>query len=367
MAPLGALARYLNTLVFQFSSAEALLRLKGDEKPDLVVGYGCDSVGTALYAKRRKLPFVHFTFGSLFDLIATYEDEKRAWGIEAIGYTRRAEGAMVRTLQFQAFLERRMAARADMLIVPCNLRREEVIRNFHVPAERVAVVPMGVDVTAFQPTVSPSVARAKLGLAPDAFVLLTIGQSIWRKGILYLFEAIREIDRELPANAKFLIAGFHQRELVERQAAQRGIKDRVICLGPQSHEEVRELYTACDGFVLPSVEEGFGLVILEALAVGLPLVVTRVGCAPDLLADGESALIVAQRDVRALGAALLRLCRDSKLRESLRSNGLRVARSCTWDLTGAKLHAVYERVLDERRSRIRQHGPVHTNEATIMS
>jgi glycosyltransferase involved in cell wall biosynthesis len=288
---------------------------------------------------------VHFTFGSLLDLMQTYRTEQRIWGRAACGYTFRAEAAMLCLRNLQASLERRIAARADKLIVPCTLRREEVVRNFRVPAVKVTVVPLGVEAAAFQPQVARAEVRRKLGLDNKAFVFLTVGQSIWRKGILWLLEAVAGIRRELTPDVQFVLAGFPQRELIEQHIRQRGLETNFRCLGVLPHAEVHNLYALADAFVLPSVEEGFGLVILEAVAAGLPLVTTRIGCAPDLLTHGRDALVVELRDAVGMGAALLRVWREPELRERLRTGGRAVAAHWTWERTAAGLHQVYAEVL----------------------
>jgi glycosyltransferase involved in cell wall biosynthesis len=117
----------------------------------------------------------------------------------------------------------------------------------------------------------------------------------------------------------------------------------VRVLGPVSDAELESLYRAADVFALPSVNEGFGLAVLEALAAGLPAVVSDLDVFRTFLDDGESALMAPVGDDHALAAALVRAATSPELATRLRAGGQRVAMDHGWDRAAAAHEAAYAR------------------------
>ena len=116
-------------------------------------------------------------------------------------------------------------------------------------------------------------------------------------------------------------------------------------LGPVSDEELEGLYLAADLFALPSTKEGFGLAVLEALAAGLPAVVSDLDVFRTYLSDGDSALMAPVGDHAALAEALVRAARDPELVARLRAGGRVVAARHGWDAAAAAHEAAYARFL----------------------
>jgi glycosyltransferase-like protein len=247
--------------------------------------------------------------------------------------------------------ERSIAAPDHVLVVSdpwiARLRDE-----FGVRAQRV---PNGVDLERFRPPRDPSeraAARAAAGLR-DELAILTVGGIEPRKGSLTLLRAFAAARRALPARRPvLLVAGgatlFDHRDEIGRFHALRealGLDGEVRVLGPVSDAEMEGLYRAADVFALPSVKEGFGLAVLEALAAGLPTVVSDLDVFATYLADGESALMAPVGDDLALADALVRAAADERLAQRLREGGRAVAERHGWDAAAAAHEAAYERFL----------------------
>lgn len=211
---------------------------------------------------------------------------------------------------------------------------------------RVEMIPNGVDLTRFRPSEDP-IARAKLraslSIAPDAPVLLTVGAIMPRKGQDLLLESWRELSKSFP-EAHLVLVGpradlndpkleeFRKRvaSLVEAS----GASDRVHFVG--TADDVEEYLRAADVFVLASKREGFPNSVLEAMATGLPVVVTPfVGRSPSMGREDEHYLL-AEPEAGALAAALSRLLANVELRTRIGENGLRLVRD----------HSDVERSLD---------------------
>jgi glycosyltransferase-like protein len=223
---------------------------------------------------------------------------------------------------------------------------------FGVEAELVA---NGVDGERFRPARDDgerAAARDAAGLDSE-LAILTVGGIEPRKGSLTLLRAFAAARTAMPERRPvLLVAGgatlFDHRDEIGRFDALREeleLDGDVRVLGPVSDTELEGLYRAADLFALPSVKEGFGLAVLEALAAGLPAIVSDLDVFRSFLADGDSALMAPVGDDRALAAALVRAAESPALAERLRAGGRAVAARHGWDRAAAAHEAAYERFL----------------------
>jgi glycosyltransferase-like protein len=225
-------------------------------------------------------------------------------------------------------------------------------RDFGVTAELVS---NGVDAGRYAPVAQGrgrAAARVRLA-ARDRFVILTIGGIEPRKGSIELLEAFARLRARAPGlSARLVIAGgatlFDYRDEIDRfheRRAQLGLAaEDVLTLGPQTDAELDGLLAAADAFAFPSRKEGFGLVALEALACGLPLVCSDLPVFGTFLADGDSALMTPAGDVESLAAALERVATDERLRRRLRRGGAAVVAAHDWDRSALEHERAYARI-----------------------
>jgi glycosyltransferase-like protein len=224
--------------------------------------------------------------------------------------------------------------------------------EFGVGADLVA---NGVDTDRYRPphdAAERAAARAAAGLDGE-LAILTVGGIEPRKGSLALLRAFAAARAALPERRPvLLLAGgatlFDHRDEIGRFHTLReelGLDGDVRVLGPVSDPELEGLYRASDVFALPSVKEGFGLAVLEALACGLPAVVSDLDVFRTFLTDGESALMAPVGDDRALAAALVRAAADPRLAHRLREGGRAVAARHGWTAAAAAHEAAYARFL----------------------
>ena len=155
--------------------------------------------------------------------------------------------------------------------------------------------------------------RAELKMAADAQLLGMACRLVEQKGIPYALEAMRRIRSDFP-RAHLVIAGDgEQASELRRLASRLGIADRVHWLGWRA--DAADLMAALDVFLLPSLREGFGLVLLEAMSRRLPIVASHVGAIPEIVIDGETGILVEPRNVDQLAKAMTRLLNDRALRK----------------------------------------------------
>ncbi len=239
-----------------------------------------------------------------------------------------------------AALQDRSIARAARCYVVSNLWRKKLKERYGIDA---AVVPNGVDLRRFSP-VSPAerlALRRELDFGTGPF-FVTIGGIEARKNTLGLLEAFALVRAARP-NARLIVAGGASvfdhgayRRAFEARQAELGLGDEaVVVLGVLTDAEIVALLRAADAFVFPSLVEGFGLVVLEALACATPVVTSALAPFTEYLPN-DAALLVDPRDPRALATGMLRALQPY-VRRRLRANGLDVAGSFTWEAS-ARAH-----------------------------
>lgn len=216
---------------------------------------------------------------------------------------------------------------------------------------RISVVYNGLSASAFAPSAGREELRRELGAGPDEVLVGTAGHFAPLKGQEDLVRAAARVLAGAPS-ARFALAGGaiypawrDYRENVLALIRALGLEGRIVC--PGNREDLSSFLAALDVFVLPSWSEGFGRSALEAMAAGLPVVATAVGGVPEVVAEGETGILVSPRDPGALSAAVLRLVRDGNLRAKLGAAGRERAKLFTAEKTVSGVVEVY-RSLGER-------------------
>ena len=302
-----------------------------DERPDVVHAHFWMSAYAALEAARPLgIPVVH-TFHAL--------------GV----VKRRHQGAMDTSPPGRIEIERRIMRQVDRIVATCTDEVFELVRQ-GADARRISVVPCGVDLKLFRPD-GP--------LAPREGArrrLVTVGRLVERKGVGNVVEALAGLpDTELVIaggpDARDL-DGHPEVERLRRLARRRGVADRVTLLGRLGRSEVPRLLRSADAVACVPWYEPFGIVPLEAMACGVPVVATAVGGMIDTVVDGQTGVHVPPRRPRDLAAATLPLLADAALRRGLGAAGSRRARErYGWGRIAAATQGSYAAVLPTRETR----------------
>lgn len=201
------------------------------------------------------------------------------------------------------------------------------------------IIPMGCNTSYF----SPDHRKENYFSQGNKKVVLFVGRLAEKKGTAYLIRAMRQVD------ALLVIAGGGPLEAdCKALTSQLHMEERVRFLGAKPHTELRTLFASADLFAAPSVTakggdvEGFGLVILEAMASGLPVVASRSGGITDLITDGENGLLAPERDADQLADRINRLLGDDALRRELSLASRRTACRFDYSVIAEKYHHVIE-------------------------
>ena len=297
-------------------------------RPDLVHAhtYGTNQVAVARRIRRRH--------GTPFILTAHFHP---IWSIE---------GGWVRH-RLRSFYDRYLAGPvvhdASALIVQTR-EEERLIRSTGIPLPRVVVVPPGYSPRSSAPA-DRNAFRDRFGIS-DPYVLF-VGRLASNKGLLDLVEAFARVAASDPT-ARLVLIGEDggMRETVLARARARGLERRVDLTGHVEDPAVVDAaYRDARLFVLPSEYEAFGLVLLEALAQGTPVVASRVGGIPEVVEDGRAGLLVPPRSPEALAEAILRLWNDRGLARRLGEYGRQaIVPRYSWDALADRLDALYGEV-----------------------
>jgi glycosyltransferase involved in cell wall biosynthesis len=182
------------------------------------------------------------------------------------------------------------------------------------PPHKVTRVHYGLDF-AEPPADARDALRAELHLPDDALLVGAVSRLIEQKGLPYALDAFAVVMDEFPHAVLLIVGDGDQRGALESQADALGLGDRVRFLGWRA--DIHPIMAALDVFIMPSLWEGFGLALLEAMAHGLPVIASNISALPEIVVDGETGLLVPPRDVGGLAAALRHLLADDALRAQM--------------------------------------------------
>ncbi|MBJ7357671.1 D-inositol-3-phosphate glycosyltransferase [Nocardioides sp.] len=247
--------------------------------------------------------------------------------------------------------EEQVVEAADMLIANTDIEAKQLIELYDADPGRVEVVHPGVDLDVFRPLAAAE-ARAGLGLPVDADVLLFAGRIQPLKAPDVLLHAVAEmLDRDPGRRSRLVVpvvggpsgSGLDKPQALADLAADLGIADVVRFVPPVSQTELARWYAAATAVAVPSYNESFGLVAVEAQATGTPVVAAAVGGLTTVVRDGHSGLLVEGHEAHDWAVALTRLLDDDELRVRLETGALQQARLFSWDVTADRTLEVYER------------------------
>ena len=242
------------------------------------------------------------------------------------------------------FPESRSVGKASRLIAVSHATKEEFVKHYEVDEAKIDVVWEGIDMRFFRHQDGAAL-RERLNIK-DENVLLYVGFSTPRKGLEYLGQALALLERDV----KLIIVGRWEKGYRQRFLRAAGDEaSRIIETGYVQEDQMPFYYSLADVLVLPSLLEGFGLPLVEAMACGTPVVATNVGSIPEVV--GDAGLLVPPGDHRALADCLNRLLRDGALRRRLGSRGRQRAEThFSRERMAGDTLAVYERFVAGRRS-----------------
>lgn len=229
--------------------------------------------------------------------------------------------------------------RVRKVITDSEFSRQRIIERLGVQPEKVVTIPCGVDKNHFYPRAVAEIAavKARYGL-PETY-LLTVGTLEHRKNLDRLFRAW---ERSTPINNGTALVVVGQSGRPFRSLRFDHLPDRILFIPFVSDPDLPSLYSGALALVMPSLYEGFGLPVVEAMACGIPVIASRAGALPEVVSDAGR--LVDPYDVDDISQTIVQLVGDPVLREDYAAKGLSRAMAFSWDRTAALIEAVLEQV-----------------------
>ncbi len=246
------------------------------------------------------------------------------------------------------FFEERMLERSNRIIAVSDFTRRELLKYYKVKEAKIRVIHNGVDVNKFKPAADRLKAKAELGFNPEDKAILSVGRLYARKGLFTLIESMSLVTRKFE-NAKFIIAGkglSNEMNKLVSYAAKLGVKDNIVFTGYFPDRKLPRLYQAADIFAFSTFYENLPFAVLEALSTELPVVTTRVGGIPEMIADGNNGFLVESSNPKELADRILYCLEHPAVASEM---GLRarkiIENNFDWRLIVKKVVKVYDEAL----------------------
>lgn len=236
--------------------------------------------------------------------------------------------------QSRSFLKRLVYNNAKVCIAASN-KIKEYFESIN--CESIAIIPNGIDLKRFE-NLDRQKNKIKLGLKNE-FVIMTIARLEKVKGIEYLIKAVKS----LSIDYKLLIIGDgSERANLENLSKQLGLKKNIQFLGQTENNKIPEYLSTADCFVLPSISEGFGIVILEAMAARVPVIATKVGGILDIIENNKTGILVESENSKEISEALLKLYSQPETANQLADNALHGLNKYNWKSIAEKVYDIYK-------------------------
>jgi glycosyltransferase involved in cell wall biosynthesis len=304
----------------------------------LITGNPLVRLGGELPARSlsQRLDVLHMTYGaplwSAAPIVLTVHD---------ICYATNPEWFSPRDLRVLTTVVPRSIRVAAHVITDSDSARREIIDHYHVPEEKISSIPIGAGEGAMPITLEEARHElAALGLNLERPYLLTVGNLQPRKNLIRLVEAFNQLVSSGHDIDLVIVGPRHFRADEVFQAAQ-PVSGRVHLTGYVSDRQLAACYRCSTAFVLPSLYEGFGLPVLEAMAHGVPVACSNAGALPEVA--GDAAVLFDPHFVEAITAAVSSIVSDSSLRERLGRAGKARAAEFSWKRTAELTLAVYQK------------------------
>jgi len=244
----------------------------------------------------------------------------------------------------------RLIRRLTRILVPSESTRMDVIRAAGVPRERIEVIPLGVDQARFSPRDRDAARRRviqKVGLRPP-WVLYVSRIEHPGKNHVRLIEAFERLRARMDARLLLVGADWTGAEEVHRRAARSRAAHDIVFAGFMDPADLPDLYAASDAVVFPSLYEGFGLPVLEAMACGAAVACANRSSLPEVA--GDAAILFDPTDIEQMASAMERLIGDPAVREDLSARGTLRSREFTWRRTAERTLAAIRSVANSGRT-----------------
>jgi glycosyltransferase involved in cell wall biosynthesis len=314
------------TLVRKFLDQRRLVKSYVNNGIDLVVSHCTPSLFPALRHLSEKPLICHFHGPRYLERVV--------------------EGANAVSVRLSKYVEHKVYARTQHVITLSHYMKRVLMETYAFPEQRISVIPGGVNIDQFKNTLSRGEARRRLGLTLDRPIILTVRRLERRMGLHNLIEAMGEVARA-HRDVLLLIAGKGPlRNELEQHIASKHLSANIRTLGAVTDEALPLLYRAADFSIVPTTSyEGFGLILLESLASGTPVLGTPVGAIPEVLSPLAESLLLESASPEHLCQGICEVLSGQRLLPSARECENYAVTNYAWPFVVSKVHATYRDVV----------------------
>jgi glycogen(starch) synthase len=236
---------------------------------------------------------------------------------------------------------------ADRVIVCSQSMKYEICDHFNLPWDKVDVIPNAIDATKYQISVDSGAVRQRYGVGWGEKLILCVGRLVPQKGIEYFIRAIPAIAKRYP-EAKFVIVGEGwSRDILEAEARGTGQNSKIHFTGFASDREVINLMSSADVLVVPSIYEPFGIVALEGMATGVPVVASKVGGLSEVIEHDRTGIFVYPKNPDSIAWGIDHILSDPDHAKWLTENAKeKLHNAYSWEAVAMKTVEVYRKVVE---------------------
>jgi len=241
---------------------------------------------------------------------------------------------------------KKSAVRADMVVTTSFSTKNDIVNLYGISPDKIRVVYLGVNRTLFNSSCTShnEISIKKYGL-PEKFIL-TVATSVRRKNIPLLISAYDSMSGKGKIEKLVIVAGSHNvKSEIDEIVRERNIQNKVLCLSEVPTEDLADFYRMATLFIFPSLYEGFGLPVIEAMACGCPTILSNISSLPEV--GGDAAVLVDPHNEEEIIHTMEEILLDEKRRDEMRIRGLERANFFTWEKTVKKTLKVYHEVIYE--------------------
>jgi glycogen(starch) synthase len=236
---------------------------------------------------------------------------------------------------------------ADRVIVCSHSMKDEICNHFNLPEKKVDIIPNAIDSSKYQIPVDRGTIRQRYGVGWGEKLILCVGRLVPQKGVEYFIRAIPQIARSHP-EAKYIIVGEGwSRDILEAEAKATGHANKIRFTGFASDKEVINLMASADALIVPSIYEPFGIVALEGMATGVPVVASKVGGLAEVIEHEKTGLFVYPRNIDSIAWGIDKILSDPDHARWLTENAKdKLHKAYSWEAVAMKTVEVYKKVVE---------------------
>ena len=315
--------------VFNKTLARAMDAIRADVyEAHTVSGYG---FLRALRKRNIKKPFIQTVHGVLAD--------EYVQSFRGVSLTFRAKLANLIMWRLSK-IEEESAKNATLIVTVSKYSSEKMVQFYDVDKAKIRIVPNGVDTQRFKPSEGYETIKRQIRI-DNKLCVLFVGRLIPRKGLPFLIEAAKQVVKEFSETMFVVVGNGPLKNSLRGYLDKINLSGSFVFLGDVSESVLPVLYNCADVFVLPSIQEGQGIALLEAQATAKPVVAFNVGGVHEAMLDKETGLLV-KPSSRELAESILKLLANGSLREKMGSKGREfVSDNFSWDVCAQKMLQVY--------------------------